>query len=99
MKSPQSRDMQGCLVIVVAVLLIGFVLFRNIQPSISFSLPVPTATGTPVDNSWEKALQSALSDYTMPQASVVAVPPTAYVAPTLPPEGTLLLVQPTQMFV
>jgi len=94
---PRSRDAQGCLVILVAALIGSFVLFRNVQPNVSFSPPAPTATGTPRDNSWEKALQNAMIDY--PTAQFSAIPPTAYSAPTLPAIGTRILVQPTQMFV
>ena len=75
---PRSRDAQGCLVILVAALIGSFVLFRNVQPNVSFSPPAPTATGTPRDNSWEKALQNAMIDY--PTAQFSAIPPTAYSA-------------------
>ncbi len=96
-KTKASRDVLGFLVILIAVLLVGFALFRNVQPSVSFTLPNPTATGTPVDNSWEQALQNVLSSDDTPQPTQIV--PTAYVPPTLPPLGTPLLVQPTQVYV
>lgn len=92
-----ARDVQGCIVILVAVLVVGFLLFRNLQPGVSFTLPAPTPTGTPVDDSWRQVLQGS----PLEGATVLPTPdlPTAYVAPTLTPYGTALLVQPTQVFV
>ncbi len=97
MQSTKSRDAQGCMVIGVAVLVIGFLLFRNAQPTVFFTLPAPTPTGTAVDTSWQQVLQGPVLD----GATVLptAVLPTAYSAPTLTPFGTPILVQPTQVFV
>ncbi len=94
----KSRDALGCLVLLIALLIGGFALFRNARQPVSFALPAATPTTTPVDDLRQVALRSVLADSGTAPATSIPLP-TAYVAPTLPPFGTPILIQPTQMYV
>src|SRR5579859_4642701 len=95
-----TRDSVGCFVILLVVGAIGFFLIRNIQPSVRVALPASTPTATPIDNTWQQAIENALIEGAtiIPTIDPRSLP-TAYVAPTLPPLGTPFLVPPTDLFV
>jgi murein DD-endopeptidase MepM/ murein hydrolase activator NlpD len=94
----KARDLQGFLVLVVALLAGGFLLIRNMQPAVTYTIPGPTATITPPDSSWQQVIQQQLVNG--PTAIPTRdVPASTLVAPTLPPvTGTAVLFQPTQVF-
>ncbi|HLY27730.1 MAG TPA: peptidoglycan DD-metalloendopeptidase family protein [Aggregatilineales bacterium] len=97
MKS-KSRDLQGFAVLLIALIAGGYILLRNTHPQLSYSVPGPTASQTPRDVSWEQMLQEQLinGSTALPTRDL---PAAAFVAPTLPPlSGTLVLVQPTELF-
>ncbi|MCC7448065.1 MAG: peptidoglycan DD-metalloendopeptidase family protein [Anaerolineae bacterium] len=92
----RTRDLQGFAVLALALLAGAFILVRNAQPAVSYTLPGPTATATQQANSWQQVIQKQLVE------GATLIPthdlPT-YLPPTLPPvEGTPILLQPTQVF-
>src|SRR3954470_12648244 len=93
-----SRDLQGFVVLLIAVIAAGFLLVRNIQPAISYAVPGPSATATSKDSSWEQVIQEQLvngvtSIPTHELSTVDAIPPTF-----TPVEGTPILLEPTEVF-
>lgn len=100
-KKSSSRDSQGCLVIFIAALAVGFVLFRNIQPTIQFTPPgspqpvVVIGTVPPPDNSLRAVLSNSLTDG-ITLVPTLAPPPT-YVAPTREPSNPGALIDPAQV--
>ncbi len=92
----KTRDLQGFAVLALALLAGAFILVRNAQPVVSYTIPGPTATATQQSNSWQQVIQKQLVE------GATLIPthdlPT-YLPPTLPPiEGTPILLQPTQVF-
>src|SRR5262249_12101286 len=94
MKS-RFRDLQGVMVLLVAVGAIGFLLLRNIQPGVTYTIPVLTRTVTP-DSSWSQVIQDQMVNGATPLPTspvISAVPPTL-----APVTGTTVLLAPTQVF-
>src|SRR5258708_23224103 len=94
----KGRDLQGFVVLLVALLAGGYLLLRNVQPQVSYTVPAPTGTATPLDSSWEQAIEQQLSDSSADQATR-SLPAATYSPPTLPSvAGTPILFKPTQLF-
>ncbi len=87
----KGRDIQGFVVLLVALLAGGYLLLQNVQPQVSYTVPAPTSSATPPDSSWEQVIEQQLADgstgqATRPQQAATYSPP--------PP----ILFQPTQLF-
>jgi murein DD-endopeptidase MepM/ murein hydrolase activator NlpD len=94
----KGRDLQGFVVLVIALGAVGFLLLRNAQPQVSYTLPGPTATITPLDSSWAQVIQDQLVNGATP-IPTRELPPADIALPTLPPvTGTPVLLQPTELF-
>ncbi len=94
----KGRDLQGFVVLLVALLAGGYLLLRNVQPQVSYTVPAPTSSATPPDSSWEQVIEQQLADGSTGQATRPQQAAT-YSPPTLPAvEGTPILFQPTQLF-
>src|SRR5262249_43280553 len=96
MKS-RFRDLQGVLVLLVAVGAMGFLLLRNIQPGVTYTIPVLTRTVTP-DSSWSQVIQDQMVNGATPlptnnSPALSALPPTL-----TPVSGTTVLQAATQVF-
>ena len=92
------RDLQGFAVLLIALLAGGFLLLRNAQPQITYTVPGPTATTTPQDSSWQEVIETQMinGSTALPTSNV---PPATFNPPTLPPvQGTPIVLQPTQIF-
>lgn len=91
------RDLQGLAILFVAVIGIGLLVLRNVQPGASYTIPIPTRTITP-DSSWSQVIQDQLVNGAT-SLPTNALPVISAVPPTLPPiSGTTVLLAPTQVF-
>src|SRR5262245_21389248 len=92
----KARDLQGFVVLLLALVGGGFLLFRNVQPPQSYSIGGSTVTTTAV-SSWQDVVDQQLGNgpTLLPtrEVPVVNVEP-----PTLPPvTGTPVLLEPSQI--
>ncbi len=92
----KARDIQGFVVLLLALLGGGFLLFRNMQPSVSYTIGGSTVTPTGA-SSWQDVIDQQLVNG--PTSIPTRVLPVANVVPpTLPPvTGTPVLLEPTQV--
>src|SRR5579859_2765687 len=98
MVQTKGRDLQGFVVVLLALGAGAFLLLRNLQPAVSYTIPGPTVTPTPQDSTWEQVIQNQLVNGSTAYPTH-EIPVASYKPPTLPPiVGTVVLVQPTQIF-
>jgi len=84
----QSAGVPAVTLIVIALVVFGFILFQNAQPTPTTRIVVPTqAAPTEVANSWQSVLEQGFGTGSTPLPTV-AIPTAQFVAPTLgaPPE-------------
>jgi|SRR5450432_447031 murein DD-endopeptidase MepM/ murein hydrolase activator NlpD len=94
----KGRDLQGFVVLLVALVAGSYLLLRNVRPQTSYTVPAPTGSATPQDSSWEQVIEQQLVDGSNSQATKPLQAAT-FSPPTLPPvNGTPILYQPTQLF-
>ncbi len=94
----KARDLQGCAVLIVAVAAGIFLLLRNAQPQMTYTIPGPTASTTP-GSAWSQVIQTQLISgaTSIPTRNI---PPSNAALPTLAlASGTPVLMEPTQLFV
>jgi murein DD-endopeptidase MepM/ murein hydrolase activator NlpD len=105
-KKSASRDLQGCVVVLLAVFAVGAILFRNFQPNISFVPPVPVATTAPdlpagtvvvQDNSLRPFLSGELRDGITLVPTLAPSPTYSETNPDIAAPGALL--DPNQVVV